>query len=84
MLQVVLLGYTCIVKESGLFFAGTAGIWALAEMACGFIRTDRCGEMRQGCFMILFGSAILILGTLLSLAAIVYGSIWLVKWMRLT
>lgn len=63
LLQTVILGFTCIVKENGLFFAGTAGAYALAEMGLGLWR------MRRSRLLIPFGIAVLILGTILPFAA---------------
>ena len=59
-LQAVILGYTGIIKETGLFFAGTAGVYAFAEM----IRGLACRAL-----LIPSGSAVLSLGVLLPAAA---------------
>lgn len=70
MLQAVILGFACIVKESGLFFAGTAGIYALAEMVRGLVRPMQ--KTRRKGLLIPFGSVVLMLGMLLPPAAWTY------------
>lgn len=59
-LQAVILGYTGIIKETGLFFAGAAGVYAFAEMIRGLICQAR---------LIPFCGAVLSLGVLLPAAA---------------
>ena len=67
LLQVVLLGYTGIIKETGLFFAGVAGIYAFAEMVHGLMLPAR--KRCRRALLIPFGSAVLSLGILLPSAA---------------
>lgn len=67
LLQAVLLGYTGIIKETGFFFAGVAGIYAFAEMVHGLMLPAR--KRCRRALLIPFGSAVLSLGILLPSAA---------------
>ena len=74
LVQAVLLGYTGIIKETGLFFAGAAGVYAFAEMMRGLTMpvqslTRPAQGKRRRALLIPFGSAVMLLGIMLPAAA---------------